>query len=352
MRLAVSGGGTGGHFFPAISVLKEASKRSISSLYVGSIGGIEYRLKDSIPSERMFFEVMPFAGKSPLKRIKALLNYVSVSSKIAERMREGDRVLTFGGYASVPASIAAIRRRKPLFIHEQNSVPGGANRLFSGFAEKVFITFEHSRRFFQAKPVVKTGLPVRESLLSSKIDKGLAKSAFGIKEREPTFLFIGGSQGARFLNNLAVEFARNTKAQVILISGEKEFEVVKEKSEGMDNIHIYPFRQDMGLVYSATDIAICRAGASTLSELSLFGIPAVMVPYPYAAGNHQLYNAKEIEELGGGITLKQSEANLNTLVQAVDRVVGSYEAMSGAISSFANPKAQELIVDEIADYNG
>ncbi len=348
MKLVVSGGGTGGHFFPALAVLKEASNRGMKTLYVGTLRGIEYKLKDSIPSERVFLEVLPFSGKSPLAKIKALISYLRASSQLVSKIDGDSRVLSFGGYGGVPSVLAAIRRGVPLFIHEQNSVPGSANRLLSNFSKKVFITFEYSRKFFKGKEVVRTGLPVRDSVINSKIEKGLAKSAFGVKEKEPLFLFFGGSQGARFINNLALEFATKTGSQVILISGEKEYDVVAEKAKDMENLHLYPFRSDMGLVYSACDIAVCRAGASTLSELSLFGIPAVLIPYPYAHGNHQFYNAKEIEELGGAITLKQSDVNISTLISSIDNIIVRYREMREAISTFANPQAASEIIEGVS----
>ncbi len=346
MKLIVSGGGTGGHFFPALAVITEALKRRIETTYIGSLRGIEQQLKELIPPERIFLEVLPFSGTSSIGKLRAALSYLKASLQLFEYVGEDSKALIFGGYVSVPTALTVIGKRKPLFLHEQNSVPGRANRLLSNFSEKVFITFEYSRRFFKGKEVIKTGLPVRESIFSTKLSKGSAKSTFGVEEKEPLILFFGGSQGARFVNNLAVEFASKTGVQVILISGISEYEVVKEKSKGVGNLQVYPFRKDMGLIYSACDVAVCRAGASSLTELSLFGVPAVMIPYPYAVANHQFYNAKEIEELGGGITLEQPQASLNKVVESVDSIIGDYERFSSAIKKFACAEAPKKILDE------
>ncbi len=153
------------------------------------------------------------------------------------------------------------------------------------------------------------------------MDKEKAREALGIDPSPPVILFMGGSQGARFINNLAVDFARKTGVKTILLSGTQDYERVTALAKDLDNLFIFPFRTDMGLIYSATDVAVCRAGAGTLTELSHFGIPAVMIPYPYAAGDHQYYNAKEIEELGGGFTLRQEEASVDEMIKRTDAII-------------------------------
>jgi UDP-N-acetylglucosamine--N-acetylmuramyl-(pentapeptide) pyrophosphoryl-undecaprenol N-acetylglucosamine transferase len=348
MILVIAGGGTGGHFFPALAVLSRAREKKLGTLFVGAERGIEKRQEGRIPGEKVFVEVYPLRGVGLSQRLRALKSYVQSSLRVSGKLPQDGATLLFGGYPSVPAGVSSLIRALPLFIHEQNSVPSMTNRTFSLFAKKVFITFEHTRRYFKGKHVVKTGLPVRNEILDSRISKDNARSAFDF-ESPPVVLFMGGSQGAKFLNTLAVDFARRTGANTILLSGEGDYERVAGLSKGIDNLRIFPFRTDMGLIYSAADVAVCRSGAGTLSELSLFGIPAVMIPYPYAAGDHQLWNALEIEKLGGGITVKQEEATTEKIISSVDRIITDHRRFSEGISLFASQNSAEMILEEILE---
>ena len=347
MKLVVAGGGTGGHFFPALALLKEARERKIDTLYVGALRGIEKSFEAEIPGEKVFLEVLPFRGVGVRGRIRAVRSFVKASLEIRRYAGDASSTIIFGGYASVPTALYALFKGIPLYIHEQNSVPSMTNRIFSLFAKKVFITFEHSRRYFKGKHVIKTGLPIRKELLEFKMDKDKAREALGIDPSPPVILLMGGSQGARFINNLAVEFAKKTGVKTILLSGTQDYERVRTLAKDLDNLFIFPFRTDMGLIYSATDVAVCRAGAGTLTELSHFGIPAVMIPYPYAAGDHQYYNAKEIEELGGGLTLRQEEASTERVIELIDRIINSIEGIVTGISSFSTVDGSSAILKEI-----
>ncbi len=349
MKLVVSGGGTGGHFFPALEILKEAKERKLETLYVGTERGIERRFEHEIPGEKLFLKTYPLRGVPLKDRLRALWSFWKGISVLRSEVRGDFRSLVLGGYSSVPVGIHAVLSRRALFLHEQNSVPSMTNRSLYPFARKVFITFEHTRRFFKGKHVIKAGLPIRRELLQVKLDKVNAKETLGLDPRSPLILFMGGSQGARFLNTLAIDFARRTGAQVLLLSGSQDYDRVAKLSKGVENVKVFPFRTDMGVIYSATDVAVCRSGAGTVSELALFKIPALFVPYPFAAGDHQYYNAKEIEELGGGFVIRQDEVNLEKVVALVDRIFSSLKSMSEAIGSFANPDAARLILDEISE---
>ncbi|RLJ70967.1 UDP-N-acetylglucosamine-N-acetylmuramylpentapeptide N-acetylglucosamine transferase [Hydrogenivirga caldilitoris] len=347
MRLVVSGGGTGGHFFPALEVLRSAKERKLNLLYVGAQRGIEKKLESQIPSEKLFLEIYPYRGVSVKYKLRALLSYVRGFMEL-RRVVGGDfRSLIFGGYASVPVGVLTLFKRRALFLHEQNSVPSMTNRSFYPFARSVFITFEYTRRFFRGEHVVKTGVPVRRELLEFSMEKGNAKEALGFESKSPLVLFMGGSQGARFLNTLGIDFARKTGVQVLILSGEQDYERTLELSTKLEKVKVFPFRTDMGLIYSASDVAVCRAGAGTVTELSLFKVPAVFIPFPHAAGDHQYYNAKEIEDLGGGFVVRQEEVNLEKLIAFVDRVFANLKRMRNSIGAFANPKATELILDQV-----
>jgi len=347
MKVIVSGGGTGGHFFPALEVLREARSRGLETLYIGTSRGIEVSYEDSILGNKLFLNTLPFRGVSLWEKFLALKSFLLSSSKLVSRFSSADRVLLFGGYGSVPAGLASLLSGTTLYIHEQNSVPSSTNRTFSYFSRKVFITFEYSRRFFKRKRVIKTGLPVRKKLLGERSEPAVAKEKLAFDSKKPVILFMGGSQGAIFINTLAVEFAKRTGLQVLLISGRRHYEKVKEIVQTLENIRVFPFREDMGLIYSCADVCVCRAGAGTITELSLFGVPALFIPYPYAAGDHQYYNAKEIEELGGGVVLRQEASTPERVTSKVEQILARKELMSNSIRGFANGEASSLILDEI-----
>jgi len=347
MKLIVAGGGTGGHFFPALALIKEAQERQIETLFVGTLRGIEKSFEAQIPGEKVFLEVYPFRGVGIGDRLKALKTYAGSALELRHYIKEPAPAIIFGGYSSVPTALFTLFRGCPLYIHEQNSVPSMTNRIFHIFAKKVFITFEHTRKFFRGRNVIRTGIPVRKDLLDSKLDKEKAREALGIDPSSPVILFMGGSQGAKFINTLAVDFARKTGAKTILLSGNQDYERVRKISEGVDNLFLYPFRTDMGIISSATDVAVCRAGAGTLTELACFGIPAVMIPYPYAAGDHQFYNAREIEDLGGGFVLRQEEASTDKVIERVDRIIKSIDEFVTGIRMFWADDSASTILNEI-----
>lgn len=347
MKILVGGGGTGGHFFPALALIEKAQERGIETLYVGAERGIERKLEEEIPGRKVFLRVLPLRGRNVREKVRALVSSVESTAHLFSRT--GGRIPTavFGGYCSVPPSIYATLIRSPLFVHEQNSVPSMTNRLFSRFARKVFITFEHTRRFFKGQKVIKTGIPVRESLLRERMEKKSAKEMLGIDPSSTAILFMGGSQGAVFINDLALEFAKREREEVILLSGTRDYQRLKDAEKDIPNLRVYPFRKDMGYIYSAVDMAVCRAGAGTITELSLFGVPAVFVPYPYSAGDHQVWNAREIESLGGGITLLQEEATAERLNKCINRIMADLKRYSESIKSFAREDSASLILEEI-----
>lgn len=347
MKIFVSGGGTGGHFFPALALVEFLMERGIETVFIGSERGIEYRLRERIPSKSFFVPSHPFMGKGPMDKLRAVIKNLKSALESAKLIEEGDKGVVFGGYASLPLGIASLLRKVPLYVHEQNSIPSQSNRLISKFVEAIFITFEYSKRFFPSHKTIKTGLPVRKSLLEGlKISREKALNILGLEDL-PTLLVMGGSQGAHFLNKVAKEVFSETGWQGIHITGEKEYETIKDfyKEKGLKVLTL-PFSHEMHLIYRASSIALSRAGASSITELSLYGIPSLFIPFPYAVYDHQFYNAKEIEEIGGGITLRQEEASLKKIITNLEKLLTDYAKYSNNISTFSNPFACK----EIAEY--
>ncbi|RMH80631.1 MAG: undecaprenyldiphospho-muramoylpentapeptide beta-N-acetylglucosaminyltransferase [Acidobacteria bacterium] len=345
MNFFISGGGTGGHFFPALALLECLLERGFSTLFVGSERGIEFKLRDRIPTESLFLPSHPFMGRGLWDKLRAIYGALSGAMKLRGRLRSGDVGIVFGGYTTLPLGLACLFGRLPLFVHEQNSVPSQTNRLLGRFARMVFITFEHSRGFFHKERTIKTGLPIRKSLIEGlRISKVEASRILGLDENF-TLLIMGGSQGASFLNSLAMEVFYKTGWQGIHITGERDFEKVSSfYREKALRVYTLPFSDRMELIYKASDLAISRAGASSITELSLYGIPTLFIPFPYAIHDHQYYNAKEIEELGGGITLRQGDASLERVLENLEKMISDRDGYSKSISTFANPLACQDIV--------
>ncbi len=348
MKFFVSGGGTGGHFFPALALIDCMLKRNMEVLFIGSKRGIEYRMRGQIPCPSMFLDMNPFVGVSLFKKAKALLSLTVGTLKLIGNVGEAIGV-AFGGYVSLPVGLALSIRGKSLYLHEQNSVPSLTNTLLSKFSKKTFITFEYSRKFFPKEKVVKTGLPVREDVLKHlTMSKEEARESLGLERENTTVLVVGGSQGAKFLNDLAMEFFHCFPAQGIHITGNRDYERVGNfYAEKKLPVKVLPFCHQMGIIYRACDVSISRAGAGTITELSLFGVPSLFIPYPFSARDHQFYNAKEIEELGGGIVIRQEEASLESVIRAVEHIMTEWKVFSKNIRSFHNPSACEQIIKEI-----
>ncbi len=346
MKSLVSGGGTGGHFFPALALIEELIERNIETYFVGSYRGIEYRLREKIPVKSFFLYSHPFMGRSVVDKLKALMKNSLASFEIAKLIRREDRVIAFGGYASFPLGMASILKRATLYIHEQNSIPSQSNRLLSKFSEKVFITFEHSRRFFPSKKTIKVGIPIRKSLIEGlRISREEALKKLDLEDK-PTLLVVGGSQGAQFINQIAKEVFLKTKWQGIHITGERDYKELRDfyKEKGL-KVFTLPFSHQMEVIYKASTIAISRSGASSITELSLYGIPTLFIPFPHAIHNHQFYNAKEIEDMGGSMTLKQEEANVEKVVENLENLLKNLEEFSYKISTFANPFACRQMIE-------
>ncbi len=348
-KLYVSGGGTGGHFFPAVALLETALEEGADALFVGAQRGIEHKLRDGIPSERLFIDALPFVGMSLPRKLKALFTLAKSSLWLYRRMEKDAKSVVFGGYASLPLGLASLLRGTDLFLHEQNSLPSLTNSLLSKFSKRVFITFESSRRYFPRDMVIRTGLPIRRKLLKGlSLDKRECRRALGLREDGLTLLVMGGSQGASFLNEVGMKVFGEMDLQGVHLTGERDYKRVKEFYDGKKlPVVVMSFTHDMELVYRASDLAISRAGASSITELSLYGVPAIFIPFPFSAKDHQYYNALEIQDMGGGIVIRQDEAELKILIESLEKLLSDLDAYSKNIRGFANPEAGKIILEHL-----
>jgi UDP-N-acetylglucosamine--N-acetylmuramyl-(pentapeptide) pyrophosphoryl-undecaprenol N-acetylglucosamine transferase len=270
-------------------------------------------------------------------------------------------VVGTGGYVCGPVVLAAALAGIPTLIHEQNALPGLTNRILARFSGCVAATFEESRRFFPAgAPVRVTGLPVRQEILGSARDK--ARENLGLPPGRLFMVSFGGSQGARSLNKamLAVlaHFAGNDGISFLHVTGPGNYDAFMQAAKSsikMDtpgNITITPYLHDMPSVLAAADLTVCRAGAATCAELTTLGLPAILIPYPHAAGNHQEHNALALEKKGAAVVIRDGELDGRLLTAEIERLAADRQGLAGmsrASRSLGRPGALDDILDCVQD---
>ena len=354
INILISGGGTGGHIYPAIAIANELKLRypDANFLFVGAKDKMEmekvphagYEIKGlwiSGIQRKLTLDNLSF----PFKMISSLWN----ASRIIRKFKP-DIAIGTGGFASGPTLIMAGRKGIPTLIQEQNSYPGITNKLLSKKAQKICVAYDNLERFFPADKIIKTGNPVRQDLLSihSKTDEG--KVFFGIDKKKKTILVLGGSLGARKINQLVesnLDFFKNQEVQVIWQCGKFYFDEYKKYDE-LDYIQVHQYVNRMDLAYAAADIIISRAGASSVSELCIVGKPVIFIPSPNVAEDHQTKNAKSIADKHGAILLKESELETFPIVfETLIKDKGKQEHLSENINELALPGATTDIVNEV-----
>lgn len=332
MRLIVTGGGTGGHIYPAIAVAKEmlSTVSGAKVLYVGTEAGMESSIA---PREGLAFKAVRSSGvmgKSALVAVRGLARASLGVSDALSILREfrPDIVLGTGGYASGPVMMASWFLRVPRAIQEQNAVPGKTNLLLSRISARTFAAWDYSVKFFP-KPsrVIVTGNPVRSGL--SEVQREESRAFFGLPGEGPAVLVLGGSRGAKTLVEAGIALAERLPSQVsmIFITGKEYYEKAASALEarplgGIDgartgNIILRPYVHEMAKAYGACDLVIGRAGGMTLSEITALGLPAIIVPSPNVAGNHQEYNARALEEAGAALVVRESDEAAREAAEAV-----------------------------------
>ena len=324
MHAAIAGGGTGGHFFPALTFAHYLREKGLKITFIGTKRGIEYRKRELLKDfSTLFLDIKKFKNQSLLTKLTYPLSLLRNLGELKAHFGKDipDFSTVFGGYTSVPLGVFTRINRKPLFVHEQNSIPGMGNRYLSKLSKVVFITFPYAERFFKNRRVVLSGLPIRKEVKEAKnLNREQILKKLGLEDRF-TLTVIGGSQGAKTLNGLALELAQRLDLQIIHLCGERHYETLKkeyEKVKPRARVKLLPFYLNMGEIFKITDFAISRSGASTSFELSYFGIPTIFVPYPYAVYDHQYYNALYFVEGKGAYLFREDELKTQKVLEIVE----------------------------------
>ncbi len=350
-KVLVTGGGTGGHLFPGIAVAEKFLSRFPEGqvLFVGTERVVDARALQNRQFSTITLKSGALKGKSIIGRLSTLLQ-MPLSIGKALRIIHGfkpDLVFGVGGYVTGPVVLAAKLLSIPTCIHEQNSIPGMANRLLGKLANKIFISIPGSETYFPVGKSVLTGNPVRGELLG-KMDTKVKK--------QTTLLVLGGSQGAHKVNSLVAGTLVNEVEnlpedfKVVHQTGLRDEEEINQiyKRAGIQ-ARVAAFFDDMVSVYEGADLAVSRAGATTLAELSVLQIPALLIPYPYAADNHQEKNASYIVEAGGAQSFREEDLNEQKLGEEIGRLLGDpaeRQRMADRMGRVAFPQATEMIIDE------
>lgn len=358
MRIIVSGGGTGGHIYPALTIINAIkNKRSDAEfLYVGTEKGLE---ADIVPKAGINFTALKLEGG--LERHFTLANISRAANAIWSIKHASDIIKNFkpsvvvgtGGYVCGPILLAASLMKVPTLIQEQNAVAGVTNKILSKFVDKIAVGTRDALKNFPADKTVYTGNPIRAEVLSAWKEDGLKEFNFTVDK--PIVLISGGSRGARSINNAMIDVlkaaAQKNTAQFLHVTGKGEFDSVTSKlTDVLDapNIKVVPYLYNMPQAMAMADLAIFRAGATGLAELTARGVPAILIPYPFAAENHQEFNARALVEAGAAKMILNKDLTAEVLSKELDELLYSpekLEAMSRASLSLGRPQA----ADEIAD---
>ncbi|WP_459128680.1 undecaprenyldiphospho-muramoylpentapeptide beta-N-acetylglucosaminyltransferase [Guggenheimella bovis] len=311
MKVIVSGGGTGGHIYPLISIIEQMRllDPTIDIIYVGNKGSLEERIATQNGLHFFPVEVQGVNGKKGFGLIRSLYLQLKNTFKVIGLMNryKPHRVLTAGGYVSGPTLLAAVLTRKSILMHEQNAFPGAANRLFSRFADKVFLSFPESMKYFPVpkKRMMITGNPIRASFLS--LNRKEIRKMKGL-EGKKMILSVGGSGGAKSLNDFVLkadEVLKDRKDVIwVHVTGKNYYESYKSRFPKLPNLMVYDYLSNMPENLVASDIVISRSGANALTEISAVGIPSILVPSPNVANDHQMKNAKVYEENGAAYIVR------------------------------------------------
>ncbi|MCY7855338.1 undecaprenyldiphospho-muramoylpentapeptide beta-N-acetylglucosaminyltransferase [Bacillus sonorensis] len=360
MRIVVSGGGTGGHIYPALAFIKEVKQHhpDVEFLYIGTEKGLEKNIveRENIPFKAI--EITGFKRKLSFENVKTVMRFLKGVRECKKELKrfKPDAVIGTGGYVCGPVVYAASKLGIPTIIHEQNSLPGLTNKFLSKYVDKVAICFEEAKAHFPAEKVVFTGNPRASEVVSIKGARSL--TSFGLQEDKKTVLIFGGSRGAAPINKAVVEMQRELKTrdyQVLYVTGEVHYDKVIEelkKVGAAENMSVQPFLHQMPEYLQALDVIVARAGATTIAEITALGIPSVLIPSPYVTANHQEVNAKSLGDRNAAVVLKESELNGERLIQAIDHILqdgNTLIEMSERTKSLGVPDAAQRLYEVLKE---
>ncbi|HJV44820.1 MAG TPA: undecaprenyldiphospho-muramoylpentapeptide beta-N-acetylglucosaminyltransferase [Bacillota bacterium] len=356
MRVVLTGGGTGGHIYPALALAKQIREHHPDAeiLYIGSKKGLE---ADIVPKAGIRFQAVEISGfkrSLSFENIKTIIRFFRAVSLSKKYIREfgADAVIGTGGYVCGPVVYAAHKLGVPSIIHEQNVIPGLTNKFLSRYVDRVAVSFTGSAMYFPKKKVVVTGNPRATEVAKADPNKG--RETLKVNPERKIILVVGGSRGARAINEAFLKAVPSLEERkdchFIYVTGDIHYAKVKETFEERggipDNISLYPFLYNMPEVLAATDLIVNRAGASFLAEITALGIPSILIPSPYVTNNHQEKNARWLEENGAAVVIVESDLNEKSLIRAIDKIMEDpikTKEMRSSARSLGEPTSAEKV---------
>ena len=358
IRVIISGGGTGGHVFPALAIANALKKINPSNeiLFVGAVGRMEM---EKVPAAGYKIEglwISGFQRKLTLDNLSfpfKLISSLWKAAKIIKRFKP-DVAVGVGGYASGPLLQKAAGYKVPCLIQEQNSYPGITNKILAKQVDTICVAYDGMEKYFPASKIKKLGNPVRADILNIEGKKSEAVKFFGLDENKKTVLVVGGSLGARTINlsilNKLAQF-KDKNVQLIWQTGKAFYTQAVEAASGYENIKVYDFITKMDLAFAVAEVVISRAGASTISELCIAGKPCLLVPSPNVAEDHQTKNAMALVNVGAAILIKDSEADTKLVYQTLELLnnTKSLQQLIQNIKKLALPDSAIKIANEVIE---
>lgn len=359
LRIIISGGGTGGHIFPAVSIANaiRAKYPDAKILFVGALGRMEMQRVPAAGYEIVGLPISGFNRKNMLKNVVVLYRIWKSQQMAKKIIRKFNPMAAVGvgGYASGPMLNECTKMGIPCLIQEQNSYAGVTNKILSKKVDRICVAYDGMERFFPADKIVKTGNPVRQALLDTKLTKAEALKSFGLSEDKKTILIVGGSLGARTVNESVLQnldMIKESGVQFIWQTGKYyNASIMAElKQRGtVPSLHVTDFISDMGAAYKAADLVISRAGASSISEFCLIGKPVILVPSPNVAEDHQTKNAMALVNKNAALYVKDADAPAEVVKLALQTVKDDarLKELSENILKLALPDSADIIANEV-----
>ncbi len=358
-KIIIAGGGTGGHVFPAIAIAN-AIKTLEPQAHILFIGAQDRLEMQKVPEAGYEIIGLPVKGLrrefslQNLKTIYLLFSSISRTKRIFKKLRP-DVVVGVGGYASAPALHVASHKKIPIILQEQNSFPGITNRIYGKHAKKICAAYEEVKKYLSEDKVIITGNPVMEDIINTNIDRSEALKHFGLSPERKTLLVTGGSLGARQLNNSVIknlDMLRETEINLLWQTGKYYYNNIAQEIKPQPWLKIMPFIDKMPLAYKAADVIIARAGAITISELSIMGKAVIFVPSPNVAEDHQKKNALALVNKNAALMVEDSQAIEQLIPTAIQLMLDNEKIarLEENIKQFAKPEAAKDIAKIILYY--
>ena len=327
MKFIIVAGGTGGHIFPALSLVEKIlENKSNEVLYIGTTDRMESEI---IPSKGIPYMGITVHGikKNLIKDFKNIFDISKSTKECIKTIEEykPNAVIGFGGYVSFPVILAARKCKVPIYLHEQNVIPGKTNKLISKFSKKIFVSFEESSKYFKKDKVIYSGNPCQERAKSIKKHN---KNELGFDKSKKLILIVMGSEGSTAMNEILLDYLREFNEpdkEILFITGKRQFNDLNNNLKVSSSVKLVPFYEDLPGLMKSADLIISRAGASTISEIISTHIPSILIPSPYVANNHQYYNALALKETGGSVMIEQKDFTKELLSETVNNILDNKE---------------------------